>query len=759
MATRGRRNEMMNKLQNTIAFIIKFRIAIIAVLAILMGLSGYQTLNKLNVDNSLSIWFLEDNPNYRAYINYQEEFGSDEIFVTMFPVENALEETQINRLKDLHASIDSLWYVKTSFSLAKAKYPIYANDKINFDELYTSKRSEKGLKNLFSKLPNITEQLVTEDYKNLFFYIQLKPTPTIEIKREVIASEIRTVIENYYEDYYITGAPVLNEAYSKGIYKESTVFGVLTVLIITIMLLFLLPSKRYLIVSLLSVAVPIVLLLGIITSLGFALNMISMLIPTILMVYSVSDAVHIINIYHREGTTNSELSKIELLTSAVKKSFTPCFYTTLTTFVGYFALYISPLPAFKNMGVFTCIGLVLSFLLVYVVTIIGFSFMTMNFKVSKPILNLKAYSQSKTIDWLNAFTSRYKNSIIVVSTLILVYGLYSVFNVKIDTNSLDLLAEGKAKDDLRWVESKLNSSSRLQLNITSKHSNMLERDGLKQLEQFQNKLNTNPLMTSPVSVVNVKSFLEQRSPILFQSNVSREKITNVISEISDNGDEFFKLFSDDFKTAGITLGVKELKTSELEEVLSAVETDFKSSFNTEDYELKINGFSVVFSQLNNFILETQFKSFFAAFFVAFLCLWVFIKNFKTTVLVLIPNIMPLAILAIFMSLLDIPLDVSTAMITPIMLGIAMDDTIHLVYKYRKSKTVVGSPETRMDNAMRYTGSALFSTTIALVGGFLIISTSAVPSVRDFGLLCAVTVAIALITDIFYLPALLKRFDS
>jgi len=145
--------------------------------------------------------------------------------------------------------------------------------------------------------------------------------------------------------------------------------------------------------------------------------------------------------------------------------------------------------------------------------------------------------------------------------------------------------------------------------------------------------------------------------------------------------------------------------------------------------------------------------------VAFLCLWFFIKSLRTTILVLIPNILPLVILAILMNLLDIPLDVTTAMITPIMLGIAMDDTIHLVYKYRRSKYIKGTPEQRMNNAMEYTGGALFSTTIALVGGFLIISSSAVPSVRDFGLLCAVTVSIALITDIFYLPALLKRFDK
>jgi predicted RND superfamily exporter protein len=749
----------MKLLEFSIAKIIKYRVVIIAILGLVMAFSAYQTVQKLTVDNSLSIWFLEDNPSYKAYIDYQEEFGSDEIFVGMVPVENALEEKNIDRLKGLHQAIDSLWYVKTSFSLAKAKYPIYANKKIVFDDLYSAQRSEKGLKSLFNKLPNITTQLITDDYKNLFFYIQLNPTPTIEEQREAIAGDIRTIIESYYDDYYLSGAPVLNEAYSRGIYKESLVFGVLTVLVIAIMLLFLLPSKRYLFMALLSVAAPITLLFGIITSFGFALNMISMLIPTILMVYSVSDAVHIINIYHKEGLVQKSMSKQQLMTLAVLKSFTPCFYTTLTTFVGYFALYLSPLPAFKNMGIFTCIGLLLAFALVYVITIIGFSYINLDFEKAKPVLSWKRYSQSRTIDWLNKFTTQYKTSIIIFSTLILIFGLYSVFKVNIDTNSLDLLAEGQAKEDLRYVEQKLKSSSRLQLNITSKTGTMLEPEPLKQLESFQTKLEGNTLMSTPVSVVNVKNFLEKRTPVLFQSNLSKESIAETIGSIGDKSQDFYTFFSKDFKTAGITIGVKELKTSELETLLSNINSDFESSFNQEEYDIKVNGFSVVFAQLNNFILETQFKSFFAAFFVAFLCLWHFIKSLRSTILVLIPNILPLAILAIFMSLLNIPLDVSTAMITPIMLGIAMDDTIHLVYKYRRSKKIRGSAEQRINKAMHYTGSALFSTTIALVAGFLIIASSAVPSVRNFGLLCAVTVAIALLTDIFYLPALLKRLDK
>ncbi|WP_369999296.1 RND family transporter [Winogradskyella sp.] len=750
----------MKTIEKLVSNIIKYRLIVIVSVSVLMIAAGYQTIRKLEVDNSLSIWFLEDDPSYKAYIDFQENFGSDEIFVAMFPVENAIGEAEMSQLSQLHKGIEALPYVKTSFSLAKVKYPIYGNNKINFDNLYNPKRSEKGLKNLFQKLPNITSQLVTDDYKNQFFYIQLKPTPTIEEKRKEIAGEIRAVIEKTYSNYHLTGPPVLNEAYSKGIYKESLMFGVLTVLVITVMLLFLLPSKRYLIVSLLSVAIPVTLLFGIISSLGYALNMISMLIPTILMVYSVSDAVHIINIYHKEGLANKSITKVQLLTLAIRKSLKPCFYTTLTTFVGYFALFLSPLPAFKNMGVFTCVGLVLSFILVYVITIIGFSFMTLNFEKAKPILSIEKVSQSRFIEWLNGFTTKYKSTIIIVFTAILLYGFYAVFQVKIDTNSLDLLAEGKAKEDLRIVESQLKGSSRLQLNISSaKGEKILTKDAIERMEVFQNKLENNPLINTPVSVVNIKTFLEKRTPVLFQSNISEDKIKNMLSSTDTNNNSFFKLFSEDLTTAGFTLSLREMKTSELERVLSDIESDFQSSFNKENYNLKINGFAVVFAQLNNFILETQFKSFFAAFFVAFMCLLVFIRSIRTTLLVLVPNLLPLAVLAIFMSLLDIPLDVSTAMITPIMLGIAMDDTIHLVYKYRRSKTIKGTPELRMDNAMRYTGSALFSTTIALVGGFLIIASSATPSVSDFGVLCATTVAVALITDIFYLPALLKKFDK
>lgn len=741
---------------------IQFRWLLIVLGVLIVGISGLQTLKKLSIDNSLGIWFLEEDPSYKAYIEYQETYGSDEIFIVMLPVSNALEQKNVDLLRALNNSLDSMPFVQTAYSLAKAKYPVIAGKKVSFRPLYEEKRSEKSIKKLWGDMPEVMSQLVSKDFKNLFLYVQLRPTPSIEKDRKDIAQEIETVISRYFESYHITGPPVLNEAYNKGIYKESLLFGGLTVLVITLMLLWFLPSKKYLLIALFSVGAPISILFGMISGFGYSLNMISMLIPTILMVYSVSDVVHLINIYDREAYG---LATIDRLSAAIKKSFTPCFYTTLTTFVGYFALYLSPLPAFKNMGLFTCIGLVLSYVLVYLITIIGVSFM----KAAKPVEKAireeevpkpKTPKQTALVSWINATTSRYNLNIITGFSALLMLGIFAITKVEINTDSLNLLAEGPAKEDLRKVEAQLEGSSRLQLEISSASgSTVMDKKSLELLRSFQEEIATNPLITAPISVVNMAAFLEKRNPALKGMAVSEQDAAQLLRSLENNDNQFFKLFSEDLSSVGITLSLPQMKTAQLEQVIESVKKTFQSHFDPTEYTLKVNGFAVVFAGLNKFILATQLKSFFAAFIAAFICLWLFIRQIRTTLLVLIPNILPLAVLAILMWLFKIPLDVTTAMITPIMLGIAMDDTIHLIYKYRKYKTTFESPTKRIDQALHYSATALLATTVALVAGFLIIATSAVPSVRSFGILCAVTVSTALITDLFYLPALLKRFEK
>jgi len=742
-----------------IDFVLKNKLYFIVTIVLLTLTSSYLIVKNLKINNSLSIWFLEDDTDYQEYIRFQEEQGSNEIIIAMIPFKDALSNESVAVLSQLHQDINTLPYVINTFSLAKATYPIYGNNKINYKSIFNKKRSKKSLTNLLNKLPTLKQQLITKDNKHLFFYIQLKPTHQIEPIRQKAVFEIQSIIQKRIStEFYYSGPPVLNEAYNDSVYNESIFFALLTVIVILILLFFLLPEPKYLPIAFLSVIIPVSLMLGLLTVLGYQLNMISMILPTILTVYSVSDVVHIINFYDKIKKESPKLSKNERIKKALQLSLKPCFYTTLTTIIGYAALYFSPLPAFKVMSVFASIGLIIAFILVYIITSIGFSYLPkeQSIKNTEKLFYRKINLQPYLVK-INLFTTNYKKSILIIAVLIFIIGIYLTPKIEVNTDSLNLLSNRKAKKDLKFIEEKLNGSTWLQLNIITKNGNSLLNDSaLNKLKKFQNKLKKNKHVSSPVSILNFKSFLEKRRPELFQFSTSNKKFKDILSKSKKENNTFFSLFSDDFSRLSVTISAKELQTKEIEDLITSIKKDFSTTFNEDNYNFEIQGFAAVFAKLNRFILQTQFYSFTIAFIISFIILFIFIGDFKTSILALIPNLLPLAILIIIMYILKIPLEVSTVMIVPIMLGITMDDTIHLIYKY-KNNNINKSAIKQIDSAVLYTGNALFSTTIALVFGFLIIGLSSVVSIRDFGLLCTLTIAIALIADVVFLPALIKTF--
>ena len=341
--------------------------------------------------------------------------------------------------------------------------------------------------------------------------------------------------------------------------------------------------------------------------------------------------------------------------------------------------------------------------------------------------------------------------------MILLFGVLSISRVEINTDSLDLLANGPDKNQLQRVEQSLKGTSRLQLIVSPKSNTiLLNTKGINDLEGFQNTLAQHPKINNPISLVNIKRILQKRNPLLRASSLASQNL-----EIIDTSDSsgFFRFLTDDKKSAIMTLSLPQMSSVELEAVVTFIDERFVEYFDLNDYTLKVNGFAAVYTQLNRFIVNTQLNSFLAAFFAAFLCLFIFVKRLRITLLVLLPNLIPLALLVLVMVLWHIPLGVTTAMITPIMIGIAMDDTIHLMYNYKRYKAMSMSTVDAMNQAIIYTAPALFASSLALIAGFLVIASSAVPAVKVFGILCAVAVFAALLMDLLFLPALLKKYDK
>ncbi len=739
------------KFQQIIQFVFDYKrsISLLLVLAVLIG--SVQTLRHITVDNSLGIWFLEDNADYKEYLAFQDEQGSDEVVIVMIPTDDPIAKVHIDQLKQLHAKTDDLPYVKTTFSLANAKYPIYSNRKIYYRNIYQDNRNRESITSLLEDLPALSNQLISADQRFTFFYLQLIPADKIEKRSEIIA-HIRHLIETTVDNSHISGAPVLGEAFNKTIYDESIFFAGLSIFVIMGLLLFLLPHWHYIPIALISIIVPVTITFGLMTSMGYSLNLISMLIPTILMIYSVSDFIHIANIFHHHRKEQPNQTNAEQVKIALQKSLKPCFYTTLTTITGYLALVLSPLPAFKIMGLFTFIGLLIAFCMVYVISAIGFTFLdnrSMNADVRK--INIAEITRR-----VNGWTTHHTSTVLGIGVLVFIFGTISLFSIEVSTNSLDLLGKGAVKDDLELIEETLEGSIRLQLNISNTdQASLLSRDVLLKLKRFQKTLDENPMIAHPISIVDFQTFLEDRMSSL--SKFNSVNFETIFANNKQPSNPFFSLMGQDLSYVAMNINIKELPTRALKPLLRSIQTDFKAHFPEEAYQLKIHGFSPIFAKISTFILQTQFRSFGAAFFISFCILFYFIGQFKMSLLALIPNLLPLFSAFIVMYLLGIHLEAANAMLAPIMLGVAMDDTIHLINKFKHYKNKNVSTTESIDKALEYTGGALFSTTISLVCGFLIVGLSGVASVSTFGCLCAFTILAALLADVCFLPALLKWF--
>ena len=176
-------------------------------------------------------------------------------------------------------------------------------------------------------------------------------------------------------------------------------------------------------------------------------------------------------------------------------------------------------------------------------------------------------------------------------------------------------------------------------------------------------------------------------------------------------------------------------------------------------EIKPQGFLPLYVKMTDFITNSQVSSFLMAFLFAGILLLVCFKNIKVVLLSILPNLIPIAFVAIAMTVLHWRLDTATVMIAAIILGIAVDDTIHFLHTYFLKRKKGEACEVAVKYAMDIAGRAVRLTSVALIAGFLIIGFSEIKNLQHFGILSALAVFMALVADLIVLPAMLLKFDK
>jgi hypothetical protein len=498
--------------------------------------------------------------------------------------------------------------------------------------------------------------------------------------------------------------------------------------------------------------------IGLMVILNIDFNIMTYIIPTLLFIIGIGDSVHFLVKYF--GTLSEVKDKKQALSQTLEKIGTAIFLTSITTSIGFASLIRSNIDIVRQFGMMTATGVMFAFIL----TVTYLPAMIMLFKQT-PITKLKSYSLGFRINILKGFIKvvrYYPKPIIIFTFFFAIISVIGAFKINSHNSLMDDLKPGtKLYDDIMLAEKRMGAILPLEIIVSINNPNKLEvndiRDPifLQNLDMLQQYISSIDDIGKMISMVDhIKEFnraMNDGNNKYYTIPSSRPAITQTILIY---GDKFNSLINFDYTKARITGRVKDIDSKRAAEIKKDIYR-FVENKMPDYFKVDITGTTFLALATNDYLVSDLTTSFVAAFILITLVMIILFKSISITLISIIPNTIPMLAMAAIMGYFDIILRPPTAMTFAVAFGIAVDDTIHYLTRYRME--LPGHKwHYRManDKTIMTTGLAMITTTGILVTGFLILVFSSFTPTADFGLLAALTIFIALICDLTFLPALL-----
>lgn len=716
--------------------------------------------NGITIDNSLETWFVHNDKVYDNYIDFRERYANDEVVAIYVRSGNVFSPVVIEKMVAMCSQIDSLESVKSVFYLANAPYisssffgPV-VTPLIN-----TLPRNDDDVELLKSKIEKVTHYkniLIDKKSEGFMAFAMLYPSTDAHYSSTCI-EQIQDVSLKHFEKVHFGGIPVVNKSLNETADKESRKLSVLSILAVFALLMIFLRNWRYVFISVLAVLIPVVWLFSGYVYFGGTLNMITVIIPTILLITGTATSIHIINICHRFIAESHDVSPSKSLVKALKYVFWPCFFTATTTMAGFISLVASPIDGIQEVGILSAIGVGLVFICSFVVTPIAILLFPSKRINAEQSLQLSSKS-TFVLDFINTLNRRFPRLALILFPATIALSIALMWKIGIGTNTFDYLDKrSSAYADNFIIENEVGPFMPVELLITKDSS--FNATDLHNIFRFQKELNKSGIVSNVFSPLDIMVYLNQTiygvsSNQLPAGKGSTEWVKNLYLKNRNKG--FQRYDNEDFTEMRISANTLVGTSAEYSVKQEKIIELFGKTFGDRGISLSVRGYMPMYVAMNNHIINGQIKTFLIAFTLILFLIVICFKSLKLALLALTPNLFPISLVLLAMYFLQIPIDQSTALITCVILGIAFDDSIHLIYSYRNHQRLGFSSSEATNLALQTTASAMISTSIALFAGFIIIATMSVAGLMYFGILCSIAVVGSILGNIWLFPVQLKK---
>ncbi|MCB9236221.1 MAG: MMPL family transporter [Bacteroidia bacterium] len=579
-------------------------------------------------------------------------------------------------------------------------------------------------------------------------------------ERDTLTWHLENVIYNLPHKGIVTGVPAIRTAFIVKINQESLLFISLSIVLTFIILILTYRSFWGVVVPMIGVLTTVAWTMGIMGLFDKKIDLMFMLLPTIMFVVATSALVHLVTKYIQELQTGK--TRQEAIASTIRKIGAAILLTNVTTAIGFASLSISKIPPMRDFGIFSALGVMIAF---FIAMVIGPNVLT-----SIPperIANKKGVGNSKIwermLAWINDFTENRRALVMIAFGVIIGISAVGMSLISFNTYLLeDMPRHDKVYTSLAYLEENFFGMSPLELAVVMKNGHKItDLEVLEELDQVEAYVRTQTKVSpffSPGAILKNANRLNHfgRNKYYALPN-KQEKVDEILSfAIASGGEKVLQaVMTKDYSLGRVSARINDLGTDNFHALNDSITHFARTHTDTTKFEIRMTGTAVLAEHNVLYFRQALFYGLLMAFIVVGSIMGFLFKSWKMLFVALIPNLIPVLFCAGMMGILGITLTTAASIIFVISFGIAVDDTIHFLSRFKQEIGGGATINRAIRNTMLGTGKALIITTVILTGGFVMLTLSNFGGVFVVGLFVCLTLSMGLLADIFLLPVLLR----
>ena len=758
--------------------VLKYRLFWLVALLSITGFMAYHA-SRVQLSYDFTSAIPTDNPKYQSYQEFRKTFGEDGNLLVVGVQTDKLFQQDIFKdylalTEELKAvpGVDGVLGVANAINLVKdtatqkpVASPIFPASPTSQAQIDSGK----------------AQLLALPFYRGLLYNPQTNAWNTIlfvnknvmnSAKRIVTIDGITKLVDSFGMrqglDMHLSGLPLIRTRMAAKVASETKWFLLGSVCILALILLLFFRSVSTMLLSLAVVIIGVVFSFGTMDLLGYKITLLNALTPTLVVVIGIPNCIYFMNKYHTAYRDTGD--KHEALVVMIGRMGIVTLFCNLTAAIGFGVFALTRSSILNEFGVVAGINIMLLFFISFILIPVVLSYLS----EPKPIQMRYLYNPflAAILKRLESWTLHHQRAIYVLTTLVVIISVAGMFRLKSEGFIVDDLPQkDKLYTDLKFFEKNFKGVMPLEIVIDTKRKKGL-RDWprtiklLDSIDVLSKYIASQPEMARPLSLAEFLKFIRQSyyggdssnydvpnqadfalmtSYVNLQGKAEPGKnsmLTKLLHSFVDSNQESVR----------VSVNMADIGSKRLPVVLDDLQKRTTKLFDSSHVRVEFTGTSVTYLEGSSFIIKGLKDSIMWAFVLIAGCMLFLFRSIRILVCSLAPNVIPLIITAGIMGWAGVRLRPSTVIVFSIALGIAIDITIRFLVNYRQVPPQ--AKETAVIDTINTTGISILYTSLVLTAGFVIFCFSDFGGILALGWLTSLTLVIATITNLVFLPVLL-----